>query len=87
MIFRCLQRPLLRSTKTVGRLSFFFKAIKQKLKINAFVGRSKNAILAQIWVAMVTYLLVAFARYCARYYARYCARYYARGLVGRYNGC
>jgi len=48
------------------QVELFFKAIKQNLKIKAFVGRSKNAILTQIWIAMITYLLVAFARYSAR---------------------
>ncbi len=85
------------SAKTIAALykdrwqvELFFKAIKQKLKINAFVGRSKNAILTQIWSAMITYLLVAFARYCVRYYARYSDGILhdtLLGLVGRYNGC
>lgn len=48
------------------RIELFFKAIKQNLKIKAFVGRSRNAILTQIWIAMITYLLVAFARHSAR---------------------
>lgn len=48
------------------QVELFFKAIKQNLKIKAFVGRSRNAILTQIWIAMITYLLVAFARYSAR---------------------
>lgn len=48
------------------QVELFFKAIKQNLKIKAFVGRSKNAILTQIWIAMVTYLLVSFARHCAQ---------------------
>ena len=41
-------------------------AIKQNLKIKAFIGRSKNAILTQIWIAMIAYLLMSFARYSAR---------------------
>jgi len=48
------------------QVELFFKAIKQNLKIKAFVGRSKNAILTQIWIAMITYLLVSFARHSAR---------------------
>lgn len=48
------------------QVELFFKAIKQNLKIKAFVGRSRNAILTQIWIAMITYLLVAFARHSAR---------------------
>ena len=41
-------------------------AIKQNQKIKAFIGRSKNAILTQIWIAMIAYLLMSFARYSAR---------------------
>ena len=48
------------------QVELFFKAIKQNLKINAFVGLSKNAILTQIWIAMITYLLLAFARHSAK---------------------
>lgn len=48
------------------QVELFFKAIKQNLKINAFVGTSKNAVLTQIWIAMITYLLLAFARHSAK---------------------
>ena len=48
------------------QVELFFKAIKQNLKIKAFVGTSRNAILTQIWIAMITYLLLAYARHCAK---------------------
>jgi len=48
------------------QVELFFKAIKQNLKIKAFVGTSKNAILTQIWIAMITYLLLAYARHSAK---------------------
>jgi len=48
------------------QVELFFKAIKQNLKIKAFVGLSRNAMLTQIWIAMITYLLVAFARHSAK---------------------
>ena len=48
------------------QVELFFKAIKQNLKIKTFVGLSRNAILTQIWIAMITYLLVAFARHSAK---------------------
>ena len=48
------------------QVELFFKAIKQNLKIHSFVGLSKNAVLTQIWIAMITYLLVALARYHAK---------------------
>lgn len=48
------------------RVEIFFKTIKQNLKIKHFVSRSKNAILTQIWIAMIAYLLVSFTRFCAK---------------------
>jgi len=48
------------------QVELFFKAIKQNLKIKAFVGLSKNAILTQIWIAMITYLSLDFARHSAK---------------------
>lgn len=48
------------------QVELFFKAIKQNLKIKAFVGTSRNAVLTQIWIAMIVYLLVSFARYAAQ---------------------
>ena len=48
------------------KVELFFKAIKQNLQIKAFVGASKNAVLTQVWIAMIVYLLVAVARHNAR---------------------
>lgn len=48
------------------QVELFFKAIKQNLKIKAFVGTSRNAVLTQLWIAMIVYLLLAFARHSAR---------------------
>lgn len=48
------------------QVELFFKAIKQNLKIRAFVGLSRNAILTQLWIAMTTHLLLAFARHSAK---------------------
>ena len=48
------------------QVELFFKAIKQNLKIKAFVGLSRNAVLTQIWIAMIAYLLVSFSRHSAK---------------------
>lgn len=48
------------------QIELFFKAIKQNLQIKSFIGTTKNAVLSQLWIAMISYLLVAFARYSAR---------------------
>jgi len=41
----------------------FFKWIKQNLKIKSFLGTSKNAVMTQIWVAMIYYLLLRFIKF------------------------
>jgi IS4 transposase len=39
------------------QIELFFQWIKQNLKIKAFYGTSKNAVLIQIWTALIAYLL------------------------------
>jgi putative transposase len=39
------------------QIELFFKAIKQNLKIKRFYGNSKNAVMSQIWIALIAYLL------------------------------
>lgn len=48
------------------QIELFFKWIKQNLKIKAFLGTTRNAILTQIWVALCTYLLLAFLKFSAK---------------------
>jgi len=48
------------------QVELFFKAIKGCLKIKRFVGHSRNAVLTQIWIALIIYLLVAIARHSAK---------------------
>jgi hypothetical protein len=38
----------------------FFKWIKGNLRVKSFLGTSRNAVLAQIWIALIVYLLLAF---------------------------
>ncbi len=45
----------------------FFRWIKQNLKIKTFFGTSENAVMAQVWVAMMLYLLLMFIKYQTRY--------------------
>jgi len=40
------------------QIEIFFKTIKQNLKIKKFFGTSRNAVMTQIWIAMITYLLL-----------------------------
>lgn len=47
------------------KVELFFKAIKQNLKLKSFLGRSRNAIKTQIWIALIAYLLVSFNQHLA----------------------
>jgi len=49
------------------RIENFFKWIKQNLHIKSFLGTSKNAVLSQIWVAMIYYLLLAYIKFQTRF--------------------
>ena len=45
------------------QIELFFKAIKQQLKVKSFVGTSRNALLSQLWVALIAYLLLAYLKF------------------------
>jgi len=40
------------------QIELFFKWVKQNLKIKTFYGNSRNAVLIQIWTALIAYLLL-----------------------------
>jgi hypothetical protein len=48
------------------QIELFFKWIKQHLKIKTFLGTSRNAVLTQVWVALIVYLLIAFLKFSAK---------------------
>jgi len=48
------------------QVELFFKWIKQNLKIKTFLGTSRNAVLTQIWIALIVYLLLAFLKFKAK---------------------
>lgn len=48
------------------QIELFFKWIKQNLKIKAFLGTSKNAVMTQIWIALCVYLMLAYLKYLSR---------------------
>ena len=49
--------------KARWEIELFFKTIKQNLKIKTFLGTSKNAVLTQIWIAMIVYLLLSYLKF------------------------
>ena len=44
------------------QIELFFKWIKQNLKIKTFFGTSRNAVLTQVWIALIAVLLLAFCQ-------------------------
>lgn len=62
------------SAKTIAQIykarwqvELFFKWIKQNLKIKTFLGTSKNAVMTQVWIAMIYYLLLAYIKFKTKY--------------------
>ena len=49
------------------QIETFFKAIKQLMKIKTFVGTSENAVLIQIWTALISMLILKHLRQLAEY--------------------
>ena len=45
------------------QIELFFKWIKQHLKVKSFLGTSKNAVMTQIWIAMIYYLILSYIKY------------------------
>lgn len=48
------------------QIELFFKWIKQNLKVKSFLGTSTNAVLSQLWVALISYLLVAYLTFLGK---------------------
>ncbi|MGE3557702.1 MAG: transposase [Nitrospira sp.] len=42
------------------QIELLFKALKQHLKIQTFVGTSENAVQVEIWIALIAILLLKF---------------------------
>jgi len=49
--------------KARWEIELFFKTVKQNLKIKRFMGTSRNAVMTQIWIAMVVYLLTSYYKF------------------------
>jgi hypothetical protein len=45
------------------QIEIFFRSIKQNLKIKAFIGNSENAVLTQIYAALIVYLLLCYLKF------------------------
>ena len=47
-------------------IELFFKALKQNLKLKSFVGTSRNALLIQIWTALIAMLLLKWLHHLSK---------------------
>jgi hypothetical protein len=45
------------------QIETFFRFIKQNLKIKAFIGNSENAVMTQIYAALIVYLLLCYLKF------------------------
>ncbi len=51
------------SKKHLGRqIELFFRKIKQLLQIKLFIGTAENAVMIQIWTAMISILILKFLK-------------------------
>ena len=53
--------------KARWQIESFFKTIKQHLRIKTFIGTNKNAVLCQIWAAMIAILLLQYLKNKAKH--------------------
>lgn len=60
-------RTIAQIYKERWQIELFFKCIKQQLKVKSFVGTSQNALLSQLWVALIAYLLLSYLKFKSRF--------------------
>jgi len=65
-IFHLSARTIADIYRERWQVELFFKWIKQNLKIKSFFGTSQNAVMTQIWVAIITMLLLAYYSFRAK---------------------
>ncbi len=65
-IFHLSARTIADIYRERWQIELFFKWIKQNLKIKSFFGTSENAVMTQIWVAIITLLLLAYYKFRAK---------------------
>ena len=49
------------------QIEIFFKELKNHLKIKSFIGTNENAMMIQIWTALITLMLLKFLKELAKY--------------------
>ena len=61
--FKLAAKTIADAYKARSQVELFFKWIEQHLGIKYFVGKSKNAVMTQILIAMRVYLLIALLKF------------------------
>ncbi len=61
--FKLSARTIADIYKERWQIEIFFRWIKQNLRIKAFIGNSENAVLSQIFVALMVYLLLCYLKF------------------------
>lgn len=60
-------RTIAKIYKERWQIELFFKTLKQQLKVKSFVGTSRNALLSQLWVALIAYLLLSYLKFKSKF--------------------
>ena len=53
--------------KSRWQIEIFFREIKQNLNIKSFIGTSENAVMIQIWTALITILILKYLKAISKY--------------------
>jgi putative transposase len=61
--FRLVAKTIADIYQERWQIEIFFRFIKQNLKIKAFLGNSENAVLSQIYAALIVYLLLCYTKF------------------------
>ncbi|MGB8990854.1 MAG: IS4 family transposase [Desulfobaccales bacterium] len=61
--FKLAAKTIAEIYKERWQIEIFFRFIKQNLKIKAFIGNSENAVLTQIYTALIVYLLLCYLKF------------------------
>ena len=61
--FKLAAKTIADSYKERWQIEIFFRFIKQNLKVEAFIGNSENAVLTQIYAALIVYLVLGYLKF------------------------
>jgi IS4 transposase len=61
--FRLAAKTIADIYKERWQIEIFFRFSKQNLKIKAFIGNTENAVLTQIYAALIVYLLLCYTKF------------------------